>query len=48
VRKFLEFTHFLNAGDALPKTTKKKCDILLTIFGRIPIAQETTKRNAAP
>ena len=36
----LEFTYFLNSGDALPKTTKKKCDILLTVFGRIPIAQK--------
>ena len=29
------------------KKAKKKCDILLTVFGRIPIAQKTTKRNVA-
>ena len=41
----LEFTHFSNSGDALPKTTKKKCDILLTVFGRIPIAQKNNQKE---
>ena len=42
---FLEFTHFSNSDDALPKTTKKKCDILLTVFGRIPIAQKNNQKE---
>ena len=45
----MEFTHFLTSAYSLPKN-EKKCGILLTVFGRIPIAQKktTTKREAAP
>ena len=46
-RQLLEFTHFFRLLAFHSKTTKKS-DILLTVFGRIPIAQKTTKRNVAP
>ena len=40
----LEFTHFL-VTLAHHSNTMKKCDILLTVFGRIPIAKKNNQKE---